>query len=150
MTTLDPITPTPHLHAFTGYGIELEYMIVDRETLAAKSIADVLLVDSSGDIANEVDHDELAWSNELVRHVIELKTNAPAKTLDGLEDSFHADLVEINRLLEPHGACLMPTAMHPLFEPDRETVLWPFGQNEIYNTIGKTIGVFRSCFMPSA
>ncbi|MEX2500184.1 MAG: glutamate-cysteine ligase family protein [Wenzhouxiangellaceae bacterium] len=132
MPTLEPIVPPPHIAAFTGYGIELEYMIVDRRTLAARPIADVLLVDDNGDIANEVDHDELAWSNELVRHVVELKTNGPAATLDELEDNFHADLVEINRLLEPHGACLMPTAMHPLFEPDRETVLWPFGQNEIY------------------
>ncbi|MCA1779653.1 MAG: hypothetical protein LC637_09785 [Xanthomonadaceae bacterium] len=132
MPTIEPVTPPPKLHAFTGYGIELEYMLVDRDTLATRPIADVLLTDRNGDIANEVAHDELAWSNELVRHVVELKTNGPATTLDGLEDNFHADLVAINGLLEPHGACLLPTAMHPLFEPDRETVLWPFGQNEIY------------------
>jgi len=132
MPTLDPIVPPPHIAAFTGYGIELEYMIVDRETLAARPIADLLLVDADGNVANEVDHDELAWSNELVRHVVELKTNGPAESLQGLEGNFHADLVEINRLLAPHGACLMPTAMHPLFVPDRETRLWPFGQNEIY------------------
>ncbi|HKL51965.1 MAG TPA: glutamate-cysteine ligase family protein, partial [Wenzhouxiangellaceae bacterium] len=132
MPTLDPIVPPPHIAAFTGYGIELEYMIVDRETLAARPIADLLLVDADGNVANEVDHDELAWSNELVRHVVELKTNGPAESLEGLGSNFHADLVEINRLLAPHGACLMPTAMHPLFVPDRETRLWPFGQNEIY------------------
>ncbi|HKL54464.1 MAG TPA: glutamate-cysteine ligase family protein [Wenzhouxiangellaceae bacterium] len=132
MPTLDPIVPPPHIAAFTGYGIELEYMIVDRETLAARPMADVLLVDAEGNIANEVDHDELAWSNELVRHVVELKTNGPTESLKALEDNFHADVVEINRLLEPHGACLMPTAMHPLFDPDSETRLWPFGQNEIY------------------
>lgn len=132
MPTLDPIVSPPHIAAFTGYGIELEYMIVDRVSLKARPIADLLLIDIEGSVANEVEHDELAWSNELVRHVVELKTNGPAESLDGLGDNFHADLAEINRLLEPHGACLMPTAMHPLFDPDTETRLWPFGQNEIY------------------
>ncbi|MFU8877941.1 MAG: hypothetical protein ACNA7E_07345, partial [Wenzhouxiangellaceae bacterium] len=81
MPTLDPITPPPHIHAFTGYGIELEYMIVDRKTLAVRPIADKLLLDEAGNVANEVAHGELAWSNELVAHVVELKTNGPAESL---------------------------------------------------------------------
>ncbi len=32
------------LHLFGGFGIELEYMIVDRETLSVLPVADRLLV----------------------------------------------------------------------------------------------------------
>jgi len=140
MPTLDPITPPPHLHAFAGYGIELEYMIVDRHTLAVRPIADKLLVDSAGEVANEVAHGELAWSNELVAHVIELKTNGPAGSLAGLGQRFHRDLVRINRMLEAEGAMLLPTAMHPLIDPASETVLWPYGQNEIYAAYDRIFG----------
>ncbi len=132
MPTLDPSYPIEFLHAFDGYGIELEYMIVDRETMRVRPIADELLHDDAGEIVNEVAHGDIAWSNELVRHVVELKTNGPAAALDGLGERFHRDLVQINAMLDAHGACLLPGAAHPLFDPDRETSLWPFGQNEIY------------------
>ncbi|NKI36242.1 glutamate--cysteine ligase [Wenzhouxiangella sp. XN79A] len=140
MPTLDPPYEIEFLHAFAGYGIELEYMIVDRATMRAKPIADVLLHDETGEVVNEVAHGDIAWSNELVRHVVELKTNGPAPTLDGLGERFHRDLVTINRRLETEGACLLPGAAHPLFEPDRETVLWPFGQNEIYAAYDRIFG----------
>lgn len=132
MPTLDPSYSIEFLHAFDGYGIELEYMIVDRESMRVRPIADELLRDEAGTIVNEVPHGDIAWSNELVRHVVELKTNGPAATLDGLGERFHRDLVQINDMLNAHGACLLPGAAHPLFDPDRETSLWPFGQNEIY------------------
>lgn len=61
------------LHAFDGYGIELEYMIVDRDTLAVRPIADRLVGEDG-----EVSRGHYAWSNEVVLHVIELKT--PCRT----------------------------------------------------------------------
>lgn len=140
MPTLEPLTETVPLHAFAGYGIELEYMIVDRHDLSARPLADRLLRDVDGQIANEVEHGALAWSNELVMHVVELKTNGPAAGLDGLDGLFHASVVEINRRLHEHGAQLLPTAMHPLFDPDRETRLWPHGQNEIYAAYDRIFG----------
>ena len=140
MPNLDPVSPLLKLHAFTGYGIELEYMIVDRDTLAAMPLADRLLTDTDGAVANEVDHGELAWSNELVQHVVELKTNGPANSLIGLGPRFHRDIVEINDRLLAHNARLLPTAMHPLFDPDRETRLWPFGQNDIYEAYDRIFG----------
>ncbi|MDT8439358.1 MAG: glutamate-cysteine ligase family protein [Wenzhouxiangellaceae bacterium] len=140
MPTLDPVSQPTHLRAFAGYGIELEYMIVDRDTLAVRPIADRLLVDEFGRIANEVAHGELAWSNELVAHVVELKTNGPAEALAGLATRFHRDLMQINRQLESEGAMLLPTAMHPLFDPATESVLWPHGQNEIYAAYDRIFG----------
>ncbi|NBB91619.1 MAG: glutamate--cysteine ligase [Gammaproteobacteria bacterium] len=126
------MTPQPHLHAFAGYGIELEYMIVDRESLSVAPMADRLLALQAGGIVNEVTRGGLAWSNELVLHVVELKTNGPAGSLPGLDQAFIESVRDINVQLSPMGAMLLPTAMHPLFDPAAETRLWPHGQNEIY------------------
>lgn len=132
MPILEPVTPSPHLHAFTGYGIELEYMIVAAVSMDVRPLADIILHDDKGRPVNEVDRGELAWSNELVAHVIELKTNGPAASLAGLHRLFHRDVLRIGEQLAVGSAVLLPTAMHPLFDPARETVLWPHGQNEIY------------------
>lgn len=132
MPTIDPITPQPHLHAFAGYGIELEYMIVARDTLAALPVADRLLTGPDGEPVNEIEAGELAWSNELVLHVVEFKTNGPAPSLVPLAARFAEAVATVNRRLAPMGGMLLPTAMHPLFDPDSETRLWPHGQNEIY------------------
>ncbi len=129
---LEPVTPTRHLKAFTGYGIEMEYMIVDRDSLTVRPLCDRLIEAVEGEVVNETDQGRLAWSNELVLHVIELKTNGPAPSLDGLSEAFSHDIQRINQLLVAESAMLMPTAMHPLFDPERETRLWPHGQNEIY------------------
>lgn len=132
MPTIEPVTPQPHLHAFTGYGIELEYMIVARDTLAALPVADRLLTGPDGVPVNEIEAGELAWSNELVLHVVEFKTNGPAPSLVPLAARFAEAVATVNRRLGPMDGMLLPTAMHPLFDPDTETRLWPHGQNEIY------------------
>ena len=41
--------------------------------------------------------------------------------------------MEINEILEPLDAQLMPTAMHPLFNPITDVKLWPHERNEIYS-----------------
>ena len=53
------------LSAFSDYGIELEYMIVDRDTLSVLPVADQLLHSLSGQWISEVKSDKLAWSNEI-------------------------------------------------------------------------------------
>ncbi|MFH0793725.1 MAG: glutamate--cysteine ligase, partial [bacterium] len=58
-------------------------MIVNRETLDVLPVTDEVLRAVSGRYESEVEQGALAWSNELVLHVIELKTNGPAKSLKG-------------------------------------------------------------------
>ena len=120
------------LHAFEGYGIELEYMIVDRERLSVLPVADRLLALASdgGDYA--VTHGTMGWSNELVMHVIEIKNEAPAPSLEPLPAAFRQEVGIINRMLEPMGACLMPGAMHPWMDPLVETRIWPHQNQAIY------------------
>ena len=72
------------------------------------------------------------WSNELALHVIELKTNGPASRLEPLVKLFQEQVCRLNTILQPMGAQLLPTAMHPWMDPDRELKLWPHEYNPIY------------------
>ncbi|NGP75813.1 glutamate--cysteine ligase [Balneolaceae bacterium YR4-1] len=112
-------------------------MIVDRDTFNIRPITDKLFWDYAAAQVNEIDRGEIAWSNELVLHVVELKTNGPAKTLEGLHRLFQKEVLEINRRLEPYNACLMPGAMHPWMDPDTETRLWPHEYNPIYEAYNR-------------
>lgn len=132
-------SPMP-LPLFAGYGIELEYMIVDRETLDVRPLADELLRAVAGDYVAEVEQGPTAWSNELVLHVIELKTNGPARQLEDLPAAFQADIHRIDELLAPLGARLMPGAMHPWMDPSREARLWPHEYNPIYQAFDRIFG----------
>jgi len=129
----------PHrpLHLFEGFGVELEYMIVDRESLKVRPIADQVLQAAAGELTNEIERGALAWSNELVMHVIELKTNGPAAGLTGLADVFQNDVRAINELLAPLNACLLPSAAHPWMDPHTETRLWPHDDATIYNAFNR-------------
>ena len=117
---------------FEAFGVELEYMIVDAQTLDVCPITDRVLHEVAGEYVSEIEIDEIAWSNELALHVLELKTNGPAPALRPLAQLFQAHVRNINGLLRPQGARLMPTAMHPWMDPDRELKLWPHEYNPIY------------------
>lgn len=126
------MSANPALPAFAGYGIELEYMIVDRQTLAVMPIADALLQAASGSTLSEVDRGNFGWSNEIVLHLVEVKNIRPDPSLEPLSAGFQAEVNAINRLLESLGARLMPTAMHPWMNPASETRLWPHDHAPIY------------------
>jgi len=128
------------LGLFQGFGVELEYMIVRRDDLAVLPVADLVLQDAAGQQVNEVDRGPLCWSNELVLHVIELKTNGPVASLEGLADEFTQQCQEINRRLIPYEGMLMPGAMHPWMDPDRDTRLWPHGDRTIYAAYDRIFG----------
>lgn len=120
------------LGLFEGYGVELEYMIVDAETLDVRPIADRVIAAEHGSIDNEIERGAFAWSNELARHVIEFKTNGPAAGLAGLAEGFEREVARSEEILAPLGARLLPTAMHPWMDPARELDIWPHGGREIY------------------
>jgi hypothetical protein len=103
-------------------------------------VADRVLAAQAGELVNEVEVGPLCWSNELALHVIELKTNGPAATLDGLAGTFQAGVTAINRHLDQVGGRLMPTAMHPWMDPHRETRLWPHQNSPIYDSYDRIFG----------
>ncbi len=129
---------TTALGLFEAYGIELEYMIVDRTSLAVLPICDQVLKTLSGTYDNEFSLGQINVSNELVLHVIEFKCNGPQKDLLSIRSAFQEKVIYINHLLhEKWNAQLLPTAMHPLMNPLKETRLWPHGQNTIYETYNR-------------
>ncbi|AHM58587.1 GCS2 glutamate--cysteine ligase [Flammeovirgaceae bacterium 311] len=118
---------------FEVYGVEMEYMIVDQTTLSVKAVADELLRKMAGQYVGDYENGTIDWSNELVNHVLEIKTHKPAASLSGLEKHFHANVLEINKQLESLGAMLLPTGAHPLMDPFTETRLWEHESKDIYN-----------------
>ncbi len=119
-------------HLFEGYGVELEYMIVDRDTLAIKPIADELLKHELGSYGSDFENGIVTWSNELVLHVIELKSTKPENDFTLLETGFVENINRINSILARWNAILLPTAAHPFMDPLTEARLWPHDNNEVY------------------
>lgn len=117
---------------FEVSGVELEYMLVDSESLQIKSIADVLLTDENNEIQEDFYRGPICWSNELAAHVIELKTSKPTKNLEGCEEHFVENIKFINQKLLKHNCQLMPTAAHPFMLPLTDGELWKHSGSEIY------------------
>jgi glutamate---cysteine ligase / carboxylate-amine ligase len=124
------------LSLFDGYGVEIEWMIVNADSLDVAPVGDALL-----GADGEVERGSMAWSNELVLHVLEAKTNGPAPTLAGLSAAFHAEVLEAERRLAPLGCRLLSGAVHPWMDPDRETRIWPHEYTEVYRTFDRIFGV---------
>ena len=128
------MTDTAVLSAFAGYGLEIEYMIVDRDTLDVRPFADRLLCQAAGQPTNDVERGAMGWSNELALHLLEIKNRQPHAALEGLPRAFHDEVLAIDALLEPMGARLMPGGMHPWMDPASETRLWTHENSHIYRT----------------
>tara|TARA_B110000503_G_scaffold143379_1_gene244486 strand:- start:970 stop:2202 length:1233 start_codon:yes stop_codon:yes gene_type:complete len=116
-----------------GFGVEMEYMIVDRDTLKVLPISDLLLQEMTGDITADFENGDMAWSNELVLHVVELKTNGPTPKLSGLSERFSKNVNQVNEKLKKHNAMLLPSGAHPFMNPNTETKIWPHEYNEVYS-----------------
>lgn len=122
----------PAYSVFSARGIELEWMIVDRDTLEPLPIADRVLQTEGGLPIGDVRRGMLGWSNEMALHVLEVKNLDPRQTLEKLAPAFQREVRYLNRMLEHFNARLMPTAMHPWMDPTTAKV-WPHGQADIYS-----------------
>lgn len=114
------------------YGIEMEYMIVDRDTLDVLPRADVVLgKDKNGEQLSDVEHGAIGLSNELVSHVLEFKCAEPVDNLKKLGNTFHHEILKANESLKSINAMLLPTAAHPFMDP-AVMQLWPYDCLDIY------------------
>lgn len=131
-----------HLHLFDAYGVEIEHMLVDRGTLAVRPVADEILRRAalSESYVSDVSRDGTEWSNELVLHVLELKTAPPAPELESLPALFARDVEEIAGIAAELDVLLLPTGMHPLMDPETETRLWPHESSPIYQAYDRIFG----------
>lgn len=145
MSAAEPSTDYAYpIRISEAFGVELEYMIVDHETLDVRPVADRLFRAAAGHDTSSFEPDGpdgvLSWSNELALHIVEIKSTRPVRTLDGLDAMFQSQVAEINALLGPMGCRLMPTGMHPWMDPDREMRLWPHENTEIYQAYDRIFG----------
>lgn len=120
------------LHLFEGYGVELEYMIVDSQTTDVRPLTDKLMHAISGEYLSDICFGKISYSNELALHVVELKTTEPEASLEGLQHDFQSHVEKINAYLAPFQAKLLPTAAHPWMNPFTEMKLWNSDDNSVY------------------
>ncbi len=128
---------TQPLSLFSAFGIELEYMLVDVQTLDIRPIADQVMQLEAGRIVSDVEFDDISWSNELVLHVLELKTTNPAPSLAPIAQQMQSQVRRVNELAGQLGARLMPTAMHPRMDPLKEMQLWPHDYSPVYECFNR-------------
>src|SRR5262245_52999022 len=119
-------------HLFSVVGIEIEYMLVDKDNLNVQPKSDFILQQLAGRIANQVELGDIALSNELVMHVIELKTNGPKPLSSPLVQSFQNTIENLQPLLAKANLRLLPGGSHPWMNPLKETKRWPYGNKAIY------------------
>ncbi len=134
---------TPALHLFDAVGVELEYMLVDRSSLDIRAAVDEIFKTAAGTYVSDFEDGDITWSNELVRHVMEVKVSHPVASLGGLTSSFRRSLDRINQLAGAMDMRLLPTAMHPWMDPASETQLWPHEYAEVYRTFDRVFDCRR-------
>ncbi|KTD62549.1 carboxylate-amine ligase [Legionella spiritensis] len=118
---------------FSVIGLEIEYMLVDKDTLEVQPKSDLILQAlADGELTNEVALGDIAVSNELVLHVLELKNNGPKPPDSEIVNQFQSTIMQLQPLLNHHNLILLPTGAHPWMNPATETRRWPHGNREIY------------------
>lgn len=120
------------LGLFQGFGIEIEWMIVDAKTLDIRGHADWLLAQVAGAEAVEHVDGPITWVNELARHLVEAKSTDAMPSVTGQQAHFADAAAKINAVLASQGLCLLPGPMHPWMNPATEYELFPHGQHDIY------------------
>ncbi|ASQ47164.1 glutamate-cysteine ligase family protein [Legionella clemsonensis] len=118
---------------FSVLGIEIEYMLVDSQCLNIQPQSDLILEELAGELVNEVALGDIAISNELVLHVLELKNNGPKPPDASIVQQFQRAIDHLQPHLAARNLQLLPTGAHPWMNPLRETKRWPHGNRDIYH-----------------
>ena len=122
---------------FSVIGLEIEYMLVDQDTLNIQPLRDIILKDLAGKIVNEAVVGDIAISNELVMHVLELKNNGPKPITVDLALQFQQAVDQLKPILKQHNLCFMPSGAHPWMNPQKETKRWPHDNKALYEQFDK-------------
>jgi glutathione synthase/RimK-type ligase-like ATP-grasp enzyme/gamma-glutamyl:cysteine ligase YbdK (ATP-grasp superfamily) len=135
-----PKPPSRGYRRFEVCGLELEYPIVDRD-LHVASLVEPALAALAGRPASTATCGVVGYSNEIVDHVLEIKTEVPLRSLAETEDVLVEGVRRVGGLLaERFDARLLPTGMHPWFDPVRANV-WRRANRKIYDTYERLFDV---------
>ncbi|HEX2078543.1 MAG TPA: glutamate-cysteine ligase family protein [Longimicrobium sp.] len=129
-----------HYRPFEVAGMELEYPTVDRD-LNVVSLVEPAFRVVAGRGTSDVDLGAVGFSNEIADHVFEIKTQEPVRSLADAERMLAEGIQRFSAVLHAEfGARLMPTGMHPWFDP-RKGRLWTRSGLRIYTTYARLFDV---------
>lgn len=118
-------------------------MIVDRETYEPLPVAHNLLTSSEGEVLTDLHLSDVAFSNEMIEHHIEIRTGDAVESFADLHKRLHRGLQRFNDLLSGLHAALLPGAMHPFLDPADKTQLWQEKDVEVYEKYDELFNVHR-------
>ena len=125
---------------FEVAGMELEYPTVDRDLNVVPLVEPAFRV-LAGRGTSDVELGALGFSNEIADHVFEVKTTAPVRSLREAEEILYEGVQRFSAVLRGEfDARLMPTGMHPWFDPRRGR-LWTRSGGRIYGTYARLFDV---------
>ncbi len=134
--------PQPRLHyrPFEVAGVELEYAVVDRDLNVAHRVEEAFRT-LAGRGTSDVDLGAVGLSNELADHVLEVKTQAPVRSLAEAEEVLVEGIQRFAAVLrDTFDARLMPTGMHPWMDPAQGR-LWRRSNARVYDTYARLFDV---------
>lgn len=118
---------------FEVAGLELEYPTVD-ENLDVVALVEPAFRAIAGRGTSDIELDRVGFSNEIADHVFEVKTLEPVRSLRDAEDALVGGIRRFSDVLRREwSARLLPTAMHPWFDP-LDARLWTRSGLRIYTT----------------
>jgi glutamate--cysteine ligase len=120
--------------------MELEYPTVDRDLNVVPLVEEAFRV-LAGRATSDVDLGAVGFSNEIADHVFEVKTGAPLRSLADAEEALVEGIGRFSAVLrDGWGARLLPTGMHPWFNPAKGR-LWTRSNGRIYRTYARLFDV---------
>jgi glutathione synthase/RimK-type ligase-like ATP-grasp enzyme/gamma-glutamyl:cysteine ligase YbdK (ATP-grasp superfamily) len=130
-----------HYRPFEVAGMELEYPTVNRDLNVVALVEPAFRV-IAGRGTSEVDlGGGVGFSNEIADHVFEVKTTAPVRSLAEAEALLTEGVGRFTEVLRAEfDARLLPTGMHPWFDPRRGR-LWTRSGLRVYTTYARIFDV---------
>jgi glutathione synthase/RimK-type ligase-like ATP-grasp enzyme/gamma-glutamyl:cysteine ligase YbdK (ATP-grasp superfamily) len=132
--------PRAHYRPFEVAGVELEYPVVDRDLNVAHRVEEAFRT-LAGRGCSDVDLGAVGLSNEIADHVLEVKTQAPVRSLAEAEEVLVEGIQRFSAVLrDQFDARLMPTGMHPWMDPKMGR-LWRRSNARVYDTYARLFDV---------
>jgi gamma-glutamyl:cysteine ligase YbdK (ATP-grasp superfamily) len=130
----------PQYQLFEVAGLELEYPTVD-EDLDVIALVEPAFRAIAGRGTSDIELDRVGFSNEIADHVFEVKTLEPVRSLRAAEEAIVSGIQRFSEVLRQEwGARLLPTAMHPWFDP-LDARLWTRSGLRIYTTYAQIFDI---------
>ena len=130
----------PSYQLFQVAGLELEYPTVD-EDLDVVALVEPAFRAIAGRGTSDIELDRVGFSNEIADHVFEVKTLEPVHSLAEADEAIVSGIRRFSEILQQEwGARLLPTAMHPWFDP-QDARLWTRSGLRIYTTYAQIFDI---------